>query len=327
MARKDYVTLLLLLVGAAIGGYGMFTDSGPVGWLNELQQRLFGSYRRLVSFGVVVATVMLAGGLLWDGVRRLLGRPGDKVVDQVLFGPQAPRPAQAPTGRSGQALFRHQAKVLLLCGLAGIVLTWTIGSLIYRWNVREREQDASAAYAEVDLAQGAPSPGGTAHLALRGIPVTEWVVTHTNGSASSSSQDFQLIPMVGVGWKPGSPVNVVVKLGRGGALPNPLDRPPKMQPRNPREVVLLARRSGSIPAAALPEFKKMGVQIQAEAILVRPVPTLGGKPVPPDTSGSFDTMLILCSMLSGIMLVFTLALWAALRVHARRVEGLGGPRP
>lgn len=334
MDRKSLVTLLLVLLGAGVGAYGSFTDTGPVGWLNALQQRLFGSYYGLVSFGLVMAAIALVGGALWDGLARLMGREPDGVVGQVLLGPgraapppppapgrpivpgedpgAAPAPAAAPAAPSamGGTFFA----IAVVCS----ALAWIIGGALYLQKTRAAQEDATATYAAVTLTDGAPlPPGQPTHLALQGIPVPEIQVVHHTDGGSSQREDYSLQPVVGIGWKPGSPVAFILRLDSGHRLPAP-DLHPDWSPRNPREVRLLVRRGGPVPTPAVPEFKKMGVPLAADAALVLPVETRDGKPALADTSLDRFFMQALCGGITAISVILSLALWLRRRYDLKK---------
>jgi hypothetical protein len=99
--RRDWVVGILCLLGAGVAGYGSVTGVGSVGWLDALQQRGFGSYYPVLSFGLVMAAVAVAGGALWDGLAKLQGKEPDGVLHRILFGFRgSPANPQASSGPS-----------------------------------------------------------------------------------------------------------------------------------------------------------------------------------------------------------------------------------
>jgi len=313
MARSEGVTAVAVLGGGLYAGYGLFTDSGAVGWLNALQQRLFGSYQPLISFTVVLVVVFVAAGLAWDGAVRLL-RPasaGGGTVRDTLAPPPAAAPSVAGPAAAAVATAParrpSQARAMAMIALVLLPLTWVVGGGVYWWIVREAKADAAASYQAIALTDGVTLPALTGgHLALKGIPVTEAVVVRSSGSGSRASEDYRLVPVVGVGWKPGRPVQFVVRVTAGEVLPSPA-YPPDPSARNPREVVLFAKLAGAFPTVAAAEFREMRVPLAAEARLLRLVPTLEGKPVEPDASGTRIATFGLCGIVSLVLLIMPIA--------------------
>ena len=321
MARSEGVTVLAVLGGGLYAGYGVFTDSGAVGWLNALQQRLFGSYQPLVSFTVVITAAVLAAVLASNGVARLrrLASAGGGTAQDFLSPPQAaPPPVAAPaTSAAAPSPGRRpsQARSMAMIALVMLPLTWAVGAGVYWWIVREAKADAAADYQPVELTEGVALPALAGnHLALKGIPVTGAVVVHSSGNGSASSEDYQLVPVVGIGWSPGRPVQFVVKVEQTEVLPSPR-YPPDPRARHPREVVLLTKVAGPIPTVAFAEFQKMRVPLATEARLLRLVPALEGKPVVPDASGTRIVTIGLCGIVSLVLLIMPIA---GLREDRRR---------
>jgi hypothetical protein len=300
VARSEGVTVAAVLGGGLYAGYGVFTDTGAVGWLNALQQRLFGSYQPLVSFMVVITAAVLAAVLATNGVARLR-RPHAAPASSAV----ALSPGRRPS----------QARAMAMIALVMLPLTWAVGAGAYWWIVREAKVDAAAHYQPVELTEGSALPALAGnHLALKGIPVTGAVVVHSSGSGSASSEDYQLLPVVGIGWSPGRPVQFVVKVERTEALPSPR-YPPDPSARNPREVVLLTKVAGPIPTVAFAEFRKMQVPLATDARLLRLVPAIEGKPVVPDASGTRIVTFGLCGIVSLVLLIMPIA---GLREDRRR---------
>ena len=69
-----------------------------------------GKYYPVLSFGLVMAAVAVAGGALWDGLAKLQGKEPDGVLHRILFGfressasPQAPSGPSTPNAPPGPA--------------------------------------------------------------------------------------------------------------------------------------------------------------------------------------------------------------------------------
>jgi hypothetical protein len=332
MDRNAWVRLVLVLLGAGIGAYGVMTDVGPVGWLNAMQQRLFGSYYSLISFAVVMGGVAVVGGALWDGLARFQGKPSDGVLKQLLLGPQAAtKAAQLPDGQPitpDRPVAPIQApptdapsthgKLLFWIAILFSGVTWAIGAGWYWQKTQTVQEDASAIYEPHILTDGTPLPTlKGSHLALRGIPVDELQVVHRTESGSSQREDYRFLPVVGIGWKPEHPVSFILKLDSSHRLPAP-DMKPDWAPRNPREIRLFVRRAGAVPQPAIPEFKKMGVPLAADATLISPVATLEGKPTLEDTSTDLFFMKIFCGGITFISVIMSLAVWLRRRYDLKK---------
>jgi hypothetical protein len=100
MDRKSGISIIFILLGGGIAAYGMFTESGPVGWLNALQSSMFGSYYGLVSAFVVMASITLVCGFLWDTWARIRGKEPDGVFQQILRGPGTVSGKESSPGKS-----------------------------------------------------------------------------------------------------------------------------------------------------------------------------------------------------------------------------------
>jgi hypothetical protein len=198
---------------------------------------------------------------------------------------------------------RSQGRALLRISLVLLPLTWLIGMGVSTWLEREAKEDAAATYQAIDLTEGVALPAlAGAHLALRGIPVTEAVVAHRSSGGLSSSPDYQYVPVVGVGWRPGRPVLFVAKVKRSEVLPSPA-YPPDPKARNKREVVVFAKTAGPVPVVAVAEFEKMKVPLAPTATLLRLVPTLEGRPAMEDQTMNWMSVMGLCGVVSVMLLV------------------------
>ncbi len=309
MDRKSWFTTILVFIGAGFGAYGVFTNTGPVGGLNAFQQRIFGSYYALVSFAVMLAAFSIVGAIITDGLARLMGRKSDGVLDQVLLGPGAPTQAETPSA---------QGKTFFLSGLIIILLTWSICGGLYWKKVQNVQEDAVATYESIVLTDGKPIPHFTGkHLSLRGIPVSELQVVHKSSKSVGTGEDYRLLPVAGVGWKPGNSVNFIIKIDSSHPEPMPL-KEVDWTPRNPREVRMLVRVAGTVPAPAIPEFKKMEVPLATDAKLIIPVASKDGKPVVADTGFDLFFLKISCIGITVIAVIMSLGLWLRRRYDLKK---------
>jgi hypothetical protein len=253
------------------------------------------------------------GGFLWDTGARLLGKPSEGVTAQVLHGPQASKVAD--TGST-------QGKTFLLIAVGFTALTWLVGVGLYQWKVKGLQEDATAVYQSLELTEGTPVPANLSkHLALCGIPVTELAVIHRTDQSVNRGEDFRFLPVVGVGWKLDHPVSFVVKIDAQHVLPM-AQKEPDWTPRNPREVRLLVRQDGAIPAPAIAAFKKLQAPLTEGAVLLSLVATEQGKPTLPDTSSDLFFMKVFCWGISILNVVLCLGLWLRRRYDLKQAGKL-----
>jgi hypothetical protein len=305
MERNEAVRLVGVLVGAVYAGYGSFTGTGAVGWLNTLQQRAFGSYYELLSFGLVLVAVLLTVTLAADGLARLRGKPTG-ATSQALGGP--PQVRATPEG----SLFRQMT--LLALGL--LVATWLAGGGSIWWAQREARIDATAEYQPIRLGAGSAVPTQrSGHLLVTGIPRPELAVSHS----TDGREDYRYVPLVGPGFVPGQPLEFVLKLGTAQVLPSRPYVPGATAPV-PHDVELFVRNEGPVPVAARDALP--GLSPSASVLTL--VATADGKPVEADTSAVVMGTLIFGGAASVALLTLP---FIALRETSRRRKLAGKDKP
>lgn len=299
-------TLATSVFGLAVGAYavyGLATDTGPAGWINAVQQMVFGRYMTKLTVVLLTGLALLVVMLFWQLMHRL--RPEDSSPEVLRASLAAP---------AGAAPWR----VLIGWMLALIAATWAIAWGLYAWGQHTRQQDAEASYQPLVLRAGAqaPTPSGQ-HIALQGKPLLDRVLSHKGGAQSS----YHLVPYVAEDWRPGQPVRFIVKVSALEELQGlrPRYRPPGTAAAADANAPLLGRVSTDIPAPAIAPFKSAGVVLDAPSYLVQVVPSRDGRAVAAREQAS-DRMflLVICSVISLIVvLVFGLAGWQGRRQALR----------
>ncbi len=311
MDRKSWVFIGLLLLGLGIGFYGLATDTGPVGWLNALQQQILGSYSEFFSLMIVVFAVMGVGLVLWLWVEKLLGLgtkgPGGQPA------PPKPPPPVMERGKIQPKRPASPGRTYFITAVVITAATWVIGGALYGRRVMTLRDDASAVYQPVELLDARPMPVLSGkHLALRGIPVPELAVVFKSGSV----EDYRLVAVVGLGWEPDHPVQVVARLETSQTLDQGSDS--GQAPRELTQVELLVRRLGPVPVPALAEFRKMRAPLADNVIMVTPVAAKDGKPCLPDTSIDLALMEIICGFITLVTVVWMTVNWLRRRSAMRK---------
>ena len=294
MARR--IGWFIVVVGyVALVWYGVTGESGPMGWLNALQQRWFDSYSQKASFAVVtVAALLIASPLLFwlmlADAKAKLGPEDAKDLAKIAAAMRDTAPPTASGSRSSNVL-------VFLVAWLGITAAIWIGCGAYSmWEAHVQSADATARYVPFHLAKGAVAPRGEDHLAVDGKLLWERVVAKRK--PSSTKPEEELVPIVGRDWRIGDVVDMVARIEDQR---DPVDRnaPGSDSP-------LLVRVAGAVPTAALTVFDKMQAPISDRAVMVVVVPS-------PSASAAAATGIDVPNlMLRGIVstLVWTLSLLA-----------------
>ncbi len=320
MSGRDVVFLLIVVGAGGYGFYGSMTETGLGGWLNYVQQAIFGEY-------LVKASVILAVGLVgvlavlaefaWNRVSGSRNGFEQSIAYRFLFGARAPaatppapqRPANTPVS---------QGRMLLQTTAILVVATWTIGFAIYWWYETEQREDASAQYDPIDLSDGAPMhrPPGS-HIALRGGVPLDIALVHQTGTRDSAREDYQLVPIASRGWVKGQPVAFVVKTKDRSELQDLIPRP-SARGNQATTGILMARIDGPVPGPVTLEFKKIGVPLGDPNYLLRPVKTRDGKVVTESIEDAFMFFLAFCGIISAVTCAITGGAWIMIRAKATR---------
>ena len=326
MSRETWVPSLAGIVAAGYGLHGLVTDTGPAGWINYLQQSIFGSYSMKMTVLVLTAGVFAIMAFAW----RVASIGGDDKPSKVLNAL-----AHGVSRKPAANLWRTNA---LVC--AGfIVVTWAIGFGAVWWNNRIDREDSAATYEPTVPSDASPIPtaAGT-HVALGGRLLRERTVEFSRGSGSNRTPSYFLVPVVAPGWREGQPTSFVIKVDRLENLairrippmpmPMPMPMPtgrqvPARLPDEPPPLRWLGRLEGPVPVPAAQEFRKMGVPLADGGQLVRWVPSSEGKPAIQDESArQVEFATYACAGLTALyLLMFPLMAWSSNRAQRRARSG------
>ena len=299
-----WVPYSLATIGYCV--YAAFTESGPVGWINIVQQSIFGAYWTKGSVLAALLLMMLAGALVFAGLEKLSGA-GTAAPTSTPTPPQVTRPATPPMS--------HQRMLFMV--YAGMpAATWIIGLSVCGWLTHRQQADNTATYRPLTLAAGEPPvvrPGD--HLALRAEVLAGHILAQTSSEGGVRPGDTRFVPLVAPGWRTGQPVHFVV----GGPPPREwtgFDRAPGSQ-RGSVLLTLLVRVEGAVPVMPAHEFGKLGVPLAPSNHLLTLVPAQDGKPLQ-QHADYLEITLWSCAALSVLLIFFgAVSSWAARRQRRR----------
>jgi hypothetical protein len=301
VTRTDRVTTIVAL-GTAIGLaiHGEITDRGVGGWLNYLQQSLFGSYYFEVSLLVLVVGLTAAGAAVSALLTRVLG-PGQRAAR-----PRSDRHSSAPSPPAARRTRRWIFAAM-------IAATWIVGLAFYGCHASQLRRDATASYQRLALTDDAPAPRPSgSHVALRGRWLTEQTIVHRTGDR----EDFTLVPVVAPHWQPGTPVTFVAKVHSVSDLPG-TRRSRAMTVSGEEDEALLARLDGAVPVAAAQLLARAGVPLTEPSYLLHVVPSLHGAATVGDTSAEDRWLLtVACGGMTLILGIFFVVAQRADRARA-----------
>lgn len=163
------------------------------------------------------------------------------------------------------------------------VAAWAIGYPAYLWITAEHREDVQARYVCVDLGGPSVSWPQEPHVSLYGVPLSDQVVVLKEGNQASKTY---FVPMAGKGWTSAQPLSAVLTFA--AEYPPQLDRP-----------VLGRLRSDPLPLAAIKDFARSGVKIDASHRLVDMVPSVQGQV--PDRGDRDRQTFLIGAMLLGVM--------------------------
>lgn len=278
--------LLWLAVGVGyvvLVWHGVTGDTGPMGWLNALQQQWSGGYSRKLSFVLLMLGVtVLASPVLLPLL--LMGDP-----------PPKPRPADAAAPAAPP---RPGWQVALLAWVVPVALAWA-GSLAWHaWDWWQQARDASAAFEPVSLASEAPLAAGQ-RVTLQGRLLWDRSVVRRDRGHSPPESTF--VPVVDAGWRPGDPVRLVLQFDGADAL----------AARRAAPAALRVRVQGAVPSAAAGVFAQGGAPLAPQA-------ALGVQAAPPAVTPPFPVQgtVIVGGVLSAIWTLVVVAIGGALAREA-----------
>lgn len=281
MIRKT-LWVLLLLGYVAMVWYGATGDTGPMGWLNALQQRWTGGYSRKLSFIVFCfGTIALSSPLLLPLILASPPRP-----------PGTAAPAIPDEPSSGW-------KTAALTWSVPIALSWAATFGWHAWDWHVRGQDATRRYEPVNLAAGAtaaPVSSGS-HLALQGRFLWDRTVVRRERGKTETTY----VPVVDRAWREGEPVRFIAQFESS-------ELPAWRGNDKTRQDAILARVDGSVPTAAFDVFANAGAKLARSAALVLPVAASDEQPTQKQAAFDLENALLISTVLTVIWTVCVLAI-------------------
>ncbi|HPU50679.1 MAG TPA: hypothetical protein PK359_03900 [Burkholderiaceae bacterium] len=320
MSRETWIPSMAGIAAGAYALHGMVTDTGPAGWIDYVQQSIFGWYSMKITMLVLMMGVFGVVALAW-------------AVASIGRTPGAPPPLARPVPRTADAPAGFTWKTLATVFAGFTVVTWAIGLGALWWNHRIDREDSTATYVPAVPSAGGSLPeiSGT-HVSLGGRLLRERTVEFSRGKSSTRTARYHLVPVTAPGWREGDPVRYVIKVDRieSLALAPPahislasaraMRTGPAAQPEAER---WLGRLEGQVPVPAAQEFKKMGVPLADRAQLVRWIPSVDGRPDIPDTwARNLEITTWICLALTALyVLIFPLMGWSSNRAQRKARSG------
>lgn len=302
MIRK-VLWILLLLGYVAMVWHGATGDTGPMGWLNALQQHWTGGYSRKLSFIVFCfVTIALTSPVL---LPLILASPPKPPATTALDPPVEPASAW---------------KTASFTWGVPIALAWAATFGWHAWDWHVRGQDVAQPYEPVDLAAGAkaaPISSGS-HLALQGRFLWDRTVVRRERGKT----DTTYVPVVDLAWREGEPVRFV-------AVVESSELPVWRGKDKLHQDTILARVDGGVPTSAFDVFANAGAKLAPAVSLVVPVADSDGRPAQEQPAFELENALLISTTLTVIwtmcVLAIALAYWKQARAE-RAISWLPGSR-
>ena len=297
MIRKA-LWILLLLGYVAMVWHGVTGDTGPMGWLNALQQQWTGSYSRKLSFLVFCfGTLALSSPILLPLILMAPAKPAAASLPaDAQGGATQPAPVAKPT--SGW-------KTAVLAWIVPVALAWVATFGYHAWDWHLRQQDATQRYQPVSLADGAAPVANGSHIALPGRFLWDrTVVRRERGQVEST-----YVPVVDRAWREGDPVRFIAQFES-----RELDT--WRADDKKRQDAILARVEGAVPTAAFGVFAKAGATLAPSASLIIAIAARDGQPAQQQPAFALDNALMLALVLTAVWTVSVLAIALALAKQA-----------
>jgi hypothetical protein len=244
----------------------------PIDWLNLAQHHLVGSFSLPLSAIVCAIVAVLGQALLWSAAEDFVTRR--IAVRDDATGTSAP--ANSPPRALSRPLTQSQLLVRLTVGT--VLLVWIGAAAGFIWFDTQQRNDNTANYVALDLESPAPvhlSLGD--HVSVQGIVLAGRTVTSTFTVRHSSPTGAVLIPVVPRGWRVGDAARVILQLHSASELPGFRSTDPHVRWTLPEPV--LGRVQGSTSLIVQSQFRKIGVLLTRDYILVEVIHSQGGKPV------------------------------------------------
>jgi hypothetical protein len=309
---------ILLLVGYLVMvWHGVTGDTGPMGWLNALQQHWTGGYSRKLSFLVLCfGTITLSSPILLPLMLTSPAKPPAQAAPVQSH--RETVPSSAPKPRAGW-------KTVALAWSIPVALVWIATFSYHAWEWHLRTQDATQRYQPIALVDGAVPVANGSHVALPGRFLWDRTIVRRERGQPESTY----VPVVDRAWREGEPVRFIAKFeSRDLAAWRTGD--------SKRQGAILARVDGAVPTAAFGVFAKAGATLAPSAALIVAVAARDGQPAQKQPAFAIDNAILFASVLTVVWTVSILAITLAFakqawsdRRHARRAAQGGivdGPR-
>lgn len=301
MFRKA-LWILLLVAYVAMVWHGVTGDTGPMGWLNALQQQWTGGYSRKLSFLVFCfGTIALSSPIL---LPLLLTSPPETASESV--------PASVAQPASGW-------RTAALAWSIPVALAWIATFGYHAWDWHLRDHDATQPYLPVSLAGSAAPVSTGSHIALRGRFLWDRMVVRRERGRPDST----CVPVVDSAWREGEPVRFVAQFTSG-------ELSAWRASDQPRRGAILARVDGAVPTAAFEAFAKAGAVLAPSAALIVAAAATDGQPAQKQANFNLQAALITATVLTvawtvslvAILLAFATQAWRTRRRARHAAEGL-----
>jgi len=308
--------------------YGVTGETGPIGWLNDMQQSTSGHYSRKLSVTLLMLGASLAVlAILWlverlirltkalhpekpPSLTAALPTPLTPGMPRASASPSAspsPPPSstvmaalfETPLGIAADPEWRFGWRNSLGYVVISAVLIW--GSVLgwYGWEWRGRLTDAAASYVPLVLQSEdstTPPTEGT-RLALNGQLL--WAHGVENSKQAGSSKTVY-IPLGSARWNPEEPVRFVARMTERQAYE--FHRRSESGTFGGSSDPVLVRIVGAVPNVVSGVLTRSRVSVGASAALVTIVESSGGRPAGDAPTFDWDAAMPLGLVLSGLAL-------------------------
>jgi hypothetical protein len=288
MVRKA-LWILLLMGYVAMVWHGVTGDTGPMGWLNALQQHWTGGYSRKLSFLVFCfGTIALSSPILLPLVLTLPAKTSSATAPVEVHREALPVPDAKPA--SGW-------KTAALAWSVPVALAWIATFAYHAWDWHVRTQDVTQRYQPVSLGDGAARVANGSRIALQGRFLWDRTVVRRERSQA----ELTYVPVVDSAWREGGPVGFIAQFeSRELSAWRNGDKT--------RRAPILARVDGAMPAAAFEVFAKAGATLTPSAALIVPVAAVDGKPAQEQGAFDLEKALVLSTVLTAVWTATVLAI-------------------
>jgi hypothetical protein len=304
--RRHSFLFIAVLAAMAFAWYVLAGETGPVGWIDTAQARLFGGYSRDASFLVLAAVVGIVVST-FRFLRASFASRGGK--------PIAPPPVATPLIDS----FSWGWRTSLAVWLAGLALILASEFAWFTWDWSHRLDDAVGDYPELRLGRDLrmPPQQDGKHLALRGRLLWDHGAARTE-TIRSSEVVVLFVPMAGADWSPGDPVPFVAQIQPGDS---PVLQGDDAGTRTPLRV----RVAGAVPTVIRHNFERRGAPVAENGRLVQVIALAETQANPPLPTFDWKHAGVVAIVLAVFWVLIPGPLLVGLTRQARRRRPPGRP--